>query len=154
MELIDPTDTETIALRRVQLVALQAESLAFEQAELPVRHYFAPGVYCREMFIRAGICLVGDVHLHEHVNFVLGDISIAAPEGDFRITGCETFVSPAGTKRAGVAHADTWWTTVHANPTNESDLTKVRELFSVPTFEAFDARLGHDQTHATRIEAP
>ena len=119
MQLTPATD------RRAQIFALQDESAKHPQIECAVRHFHAPGVYCREMHIPAGVCAVGQVHLHAHVNLVLGDISIVTPEGDQRITGYETFVSPAGTKRAVLAHADTWWTTVHANPDNETDLDKL-----------------------------
>ena len=60
----------------------------------------------------------------------IGDATIYSKDGGSRrITGCETFVSTAGVERALFAHADTWFTTVHANPTDEHDLDKLREMF-------------------------
>ena len=38
-----------------------------------------------------------------------------------RLVGYHVLPSRAGAKRVGLAHADTWWTTVHANLDNCRD---------------------------------
>ena len=130
-ELVSGTLTE---FSREKILALESELSKLPQLPPeahPVRHIFAHGLYLREIFIPAGVVCTGKIHLYDHVVFVLGDVSFYSNEGLQRVTGCETFVSKAGIKRAVYTHADTWITTVHANPTNERDPDKVVDLFVV-----------------------
>lgn len=113
------------------------------------RHWFAPGIYCRGLFIPAGTCLTGKIHKHEHVNIIAqGDISVLTEHGVKRFQAPCVLVSSVGIKRIGYAHADTTWITVHANPDNERDLEKLESRFISPTFEALGADLTvlEDQT--------
>lgn len=98
---------------RNQILALEARMRELPQIQIPVKHYFAQGVYAREIFIPKGTILTGLIHRQSQVNFCLkGDISVATEEGYRRVVGGETIVSPAGIKRAAYAHEDTIWTTV------------------------------------------
>ena len=138
MDLIDP---KTIALRRAQIDRLKAESAHLPQRELTLKHYFVDGLYVREIFMPAGTGATGRVHLFDHINFVLGDVTEFTPFVERRLTGYHTFTAPAGTSRALAVHADTWWTTVHANPDNVTDLDTIFDRYTVDTFERFDAVL-------------
>jgi hypothetical protein len=105
-------------------------------------HWFAPGIYCRGLFIPAGACLTGAIHKHEHINILAqGDISVLTEHGVRRFTAPCVIVSSIGIKRVGYAHADTTWITVHANPDDERDLKKLEARFISPTFEALGADL-------------
>jgi hypothetical protein len=81
-----------------------------DQVELPIKHYFAPNLYAREMFIPKGTVLTGAVHKTEHLALFVGDITVWTDSGMKRLTGHNTFVSSAGAKRVGYAHEDTWCT--------------------------------------------
>lgn len=131
-ELVDGTLTE---FSREKVRALEAELSVLPQlppTARPTRHIFAPGVYLREIFLPPGVCATGRVHKYDHACMVLGDLTVySVGEGIRRITGCETFVSSAGVKRAVFVHAPTWFTTIHPNPTNERDLAKLEAMFTV-----------------------
>lgn len=107
--------------------------LAFEEALklmppgiAPVDHVFAPGVYARCMNIPKGTMLTGKIHKTRHLNIVAsGDISVATEDGLKRIKAPCIFVSEPNTKRAGHAHEDTVWITIHV--TEETDLAKIEE---------------------------
>lgn len=102
--------------------------------EIPVKHYFAPGMYAREMFIPKGAKIVGKIHRHSHLNTITyGDICVATFEGVERHIGHKTLVSPAGVQRVVYAQANTLWTTYHL--TNETDLTKIEEELIMPLSE-------------------
>lgn len=107
---------------------LEEEILKRPQVETPTRHYFAPGLYAREMFIPAGTVLTGATHKVEHLVLFVGDITVWTEEGGRkRLTGHHTLTSPAGIKRAGFAHADTWCTGFF--PTDKTDVEELeREL--------------------------
>jgi hypothetical protein len=52
---------------RAKVEALEDEIAKLPQVDCPVRHYFAPGLYAREMTIPAGVTLTGAVHKTEHL---------------------------------------------------------------------------------------
>jgi hypothetical protein len=107
--------------------SLEIEMLKMPQLDLPIKHYFSPGLYARELFIPAGTLLTGKVHKFEHLNIMSqGDMSVLTENGIKRVQAPFTIVSPAGTKRIAFAHADTVWTTIHA--TEETDLDKIEDL--------------------------
>lgn len=108
---------------REQIEHLEALILQKPQVDLPIRHYFAPGLYAREMFIPAGTVLTGAVHKTEHLAVFVGDITVWTDEGMQRLTGHCTFVSKPGTKRVGYAHADTWCTGFF--PTDKTDVAEL-----------------------------
>lgn len=125
------------AVVRSTIVALESSMLVSDDRIEPpeVRHIFAPGVYCRQMLIPAGVTIVGKIHRHAHVNMIsIGRIAVVTEFGQEIIEGPKTWVSEPGTKRAVTALTDTIWTTVH--PTDETDLAKIEEHVIAPSFEA------------------
>jgi len=108
---------------REQIDRLECLILAGEQVETPMKHYFSPGLYAREMFIPAGTVLTGAVHKLEHLALFVGDITVWTEGGMARLTGHHTFVSKPGAKRVGFAHADTWCTGFF--PTDKTDILEI-----------------------------
>lgn len=102
--------------------------------DLDVRHHFAGGLYARELFIPAGTILTGKIHKYDCINVVpVGKIQVATEEGSKLIEGPYVFVSPPGTKRAGVTLEDTIWITVHAS--NETDLDALEKQLIAESFD-------------------
>lgn len=91
-------------------------------------HHFADGLAARTIRIPAGTVLTGAAHRTEHLNIAAGDITVWTEAGMKRLTGYTVLPSSPGAKRAGFAHADTWWTTIHVNPTNERDPAALEDL--------------------------
>lgn len=132
---------------RARVEALEREIQQLPQADCPVWHFFAPGLYARKMLIRAGVALTGAVHKSEHLAIVSGDIEVTTDDGVCRITDPQfIFTSKPGAKRAGYAHADTFFTTVHA--TTEKDL----DALALELTESENAELlgGPDNVQAAR----
>lgn len=94
--------------------------------EANVTHHFAPGMYVRELLIPAGHCIVGKIHRHEHLSFLMkGSLLILTEEGAKQLDAPAIIKAPAGTKRAAYAITDVIWVNAHPNPDDESDLTKL-----------------------------
>jgi quercetin dioxygenase-like cupin family protein len=111
------------------------------QIELETRHYFADGIYVREIDIPAGAILTGKIHRTAHVNVVSkGSILVATEDGEKTISAPCTFVAPPGTKRAGVALEDTVWSTIHPNPSNTADMDRLEAELIAPDFEALESQ--------------
>jgi hypothetical protein len=101
---------------------LEKTMCEMEQRECPVWHFFAPGLYARQMLILKHTCLTGVVHKTEHLCIISGDIEVTTDNGVRRIKDQQRIlVSKPGTKRAGFTREDTIWTTVHATTTTDLD---------------------------------
>lgn len=144
-ELLDLAETRVASrdqIVRLEQAMMQHAAAGGEVLDPHLRHYFAPGLYARECFVPAGAVVTGRIHLSPCLNVVLGDITVYSPgEPGRRISGMETFRSEAGTKRAVYAHTDTWWTTFHPNPDNETDIPSLERRFVVDSFDALDNEL-------------
>jgi hypothetical protein len=110
--------------------------LKHEQVAIPVRHYFSPGVYAREITIPAGTILTGRIHKYEQLNILSGgEISVLTDDGMKTVTAPFTVVSPPGTKRIAYAHTDCVWTTILATEEKDPDLIEAK--FTVSTEQEF-----------------
>jgi quercetin dioxygenase-like cupin family protein len=122
---------------RDAVVAVEQQVKQLPQVALPLEHGFAPGVYARKLFIPKGTVLTGKIHKYAHWNIVLqGHIEVMTERGVQHIRAPAMFVSPPGTKRAGFAHEDTVWVTMH--PTNETDPETIERDVVVDTFEEYE----------------
>jgi hypothetical protein len=62
---------------------------------------------------------------------------VLTEDGIKRVKAGATIVSPAGIKRAGYAHEDTIWTTIHG--THETYVDKLEDELIAASFEEYDA---------------
>lgn len=127
------------AVGRDKVMRLEEWLKQFPQQAEQVTHHFSPGVYVREMFIPKGTVLTGKIHRHAHLNIMTkGDISVLTEHGVRRLKGPCTLLSSPGIKRAGYAHEDTVWMTVHENHDNERDMEKLEARYIAPDFDALE----------------
>lgn len=104
------------------------------QHECPVHHYFADGVYCREIFIREGVALVGYIHMRACITTVSqGEIAIFDGDKTVVIRAPFTLAVPPGSKKAGYALSDTVWSDAYANADNERDIAKLEARLTADT---------------------
>lgn len=108
------------------------------QVDIPVTHRFCGDMYMREITIKKDTLLTGRIHKFDHFDIMLsGDITVSTDDGQVkRLTGLNIFESKAGKKRAGWAHEDTRWITVHVS--DERDPEEMAEFLTVETFEQLE----------------
>lgn len=116
---LTPHDAPT----REQIERLEGFLLELPQADLGTTHQINGGMYARTIFIPAGVTLTGAAHKTDHINVLHGDITVWTEAGMRRLTGYHVLPTKAGAKRAGHAHADTYWTTIV-----RTDLTDVEAI--------------------------
>jgi hypothetical protein len=106
-----------------------------EVPDCPLEHFFAHESYGRKIVLPKGSVVVGKIHRHSHLNFVMrGSVSVMTDEGIEHIVAPACFVSTPGTKRVVYAREETIWVTVHV--TKETDLAKIEEEIIAPSFES------------------
>lgn len=129
--------------RRDAIMTLEERMRELEDeagVDIPPVEYHCEGVYAREINIPAGTALVGEIHLKPQINVVSkGTIRVFTEEGVKLIQAPCTFISPAGTKRAGYAVTDTVWTVFHA--TESIDEETIRKEFIAPNYKTLDKQL-------------
>lgn len=125
--------------QREDIERLQRAVATLPQVELPTRHYFADGMYCRELFRPKDTLIVGKVHKKEHFYIVLsGEVTVVGDGKRERIRAPRIVVSSPGIKRAVYAHEDSICITVHR--TDSRDLEEIeRELIEPDETALFDA---------------
>ena len=105
----------------------------------PLEHTFTDGIYIRQMSMKKNSFVIGKIHRHNHVWFLLtGMISVADENNTIdHIAPCYV-EAPAGSKRMIYAHEDSIWVNVHANPTDTQDLEELEELIIAKDYEEFN----------------
>ena len=94
--------------------------------DLLVRHYYAEGLYCRELLIPAGVKLIGKTHKKEHLCMITkGLVQVISNEAVLEIEAPYIYKSTPGVKRVILAITNTIWTTVHH--TNLTDLNEIEK---------------------------
>ena len=107
-------------------------------------HYYSPidenygcGTYARQMFIPKGTLIIGKIHRHQHLNFIMqGRVSVSTEFGPKYFEAPCIFVSEVGLKRAVIAEEDTIWVTVHLTKhLGEENLAKMEEEVIAPSYK-------------------
>jgi mannose-6-phosphate isomerase-like protein (cupin superfamily) len=123
-----------------KLRALEAAVRQLPQIEFQTNHYFADGMYGRELVQPAGTVVVGKVHKREHFFIVTkGSLQIACDGETMTVRAPCVIVSSPGTQRALFAMEDSVYMTVHR--TNKKNLDKIeRELIEPAPNALLDSR--------------
>jgi len=128
---VDDNETHADILERQMLEnVLNGEPNTFLCSELPecVNHYFAPGIYLRELHMAKGLVVVGHRHKTETVNILLkGKVAIIEDGKLIYREAPFTYVSPAKHRKALYIIEDTIWQNIH--PSDETDLKKLEDIF-------------------------
>ena len=106
------------------IIQLQSLMLKGDTIELETRHHFSDGLYARELFIPAGVCLVVALNKTKHLYTVVkGKCRVSTQFENIEIEAPFMGETIPGTKRVIYAETDCVWITYH--PT---ELTNVEEI--------------------------
>ena len=105
----------------------------------PIKHTFADGVYIRQMDMAAGTVVVGAIHKHLHVWFLLeGNVTVATEDTtEDYIAPCYV-VSTPGAKRVILANKNSIFVNVHKNPSNTKDIDQLEKEIVALNYEEYE----------------
>lgn len=110
----------------------EAKMLTHVQPVTFLKHHFAPGIYVREIWMPKGAIILGHRHKTDHLNIIAQGSVLVRMEGRVEhIVAPYTVRSGAGVRKALYILEDTIWMTVHDNPTDETDIPTLEEIFTV-----------------------
>jgi len=105
----------------------------------PIKHSFADGVYVRQMDMKQGSVVVGAIHKHLHVWFLLtGDITVATEDTTENYIAPCYVVSTPGVKRVILANEDSIFVNIHKNPSNTQDIDKLEKEIVALNYEEYE----------------
>ena len=104
---------------------LERALLDLPQLQLGVEHLVHGGMCARTVLIPAGTVVTGALLNLDNICVMWGDISVTTDDGARRLTGFHVLPAKAGKKRAGYAHADTWWSAIW--PTQLRDVGDIED---------------------------
>ena len=121
------------------VVGTKDKPIVTDSEMLPIKHYFMDGVYVREMIMNPGMLVVGAIHKHRHMCFLLqGHLSVASDSGitDY-IAPCIIVANP-GERRVLYAHEDSVWYNTHKNPSNTEDVDQLEKDIVATSYEEYE----------------
>ena len=112
----------------------------------PIKHSFADQVYIRQMDMKKGSVVIGAIHKHLHVWFLLtGHITVATEDTtEDYIAPCYT-VSTPGVKRVILANEDSIFVNIHKNPSNTQDISKLEKDIVALNYEEYEEYINKKQ---------
>lgn len=117
------------------------------KVQCPIAHFFAPGIYLREMQIPKGTIAVGHYHKTKHFCTLVQGVAVFIKEDKTpeMLTGPLTFMAEPGHKIVFAA-TDIIVHNIHPNPDNITDQDKLEEIFIEKT-GYFDALLSDGNSY-------
>ncbi len=107
--------------------------------EFPLKHSFADQIYVRQMNMKKDTLVVGAIHNHLHVWFLLtGSLTIVTE------TSSEDFIAPCyviskpGAKRVIYAHEDSIFVNIHKNPDNIKDIDQLEATIVSKNYKEYE----------------
>ena len=114
------------------------ENLVYETSFVKVTHDFVDGIYIRRMDMDKGCIVIGAIHKHLHVWFLMkGHVTIAKKEGIEDYMARCYIIAPPGTQRLIQANEDSIFVNVHKNPSDTKDIKKIEEEFCSINMEKY-----------------
>lgn len=138
-----PADLAALAMRGLMSKGIQQAErsmLAHTQADCPVTHHFGPGIYVRELRMKAGILAIGHRQKHEHLNVLIqGRVLMMQNDGSMvEVAAPTTFVGQPG-RKMGYVLEDVIWQNVYA--TQVRDIPTLEMMFLDKSIEWEEAEL-------------
>lgn len=112
----------------VDLGVIEAYMLSLPQIEVPVEHYFGPGVYVRSITMPKGAMCLGHEQRFEHLNIMLTGSVVMYDDGVAKVmTAPLIFTGKPGRKVGQVIEECTW---LNIFATDETDIDKLEEMIA------------------------
>ena len=131
-------DLKSIADGELIIAGTKEKPIVNDSDKMPIDNFFMDGVYVRKMTMYAGYLVIGAIHKHLHMCFLLqGHLSVASAAGVREyIAPCYIIAEP-GEKRILYAHKDSHWYNTHKNPDNIEDVQELEKQIVALSYEEY-----------------
>ena len=117
-----------------------------DSKKVPIRHFFMDGVYVREMTMFKDTFVIGAIHKHLHMCFLLkGRLTVAHEDDVVEYIAPCFIVSKPGIKRVLYAHEKSIWYNTHQNPTNTEDIVQLEKELVCINYEEYEKYINQNK---------
>ena len=110
------------------------------------KHTFADGVYVREMTIEKDEIIIGAIHKHLHVWFLLSGNITVLTEGKLKEYQAPcTVLSEPGVKRVIYGNEESIFTNVHKNPTNTKNIKELEKQIVALNYKEYEEYINENK---------
>jgi hypothetical protein len=110
-----------------------------DSKEIPIDHFFMDGVYVRKMTMYKGTVVIGAIHKHLHMCFLLkGHLSVASRQGVNEYVAPCFIIAEPGEQRVLYSHEDSEWFNTHKNPSNTEDVRQLEKEIVAISYEEYE----------------
>ena len=132
-------DLKSIADGNSIIAGTDKDPIITDSEQIPIRHFFMDGVYVREMTMYKGIVVIGAIHKHLHMCFLLkGKLSVASRQGVVEYIAPWFIIAEPGEKRVLYAHEDSYWYNTHKNPNNIKDVKDLEKEIVASSYKEYE----------------
>jgi len=126
------------------IAGTEDKPIVSDNPAIPIYHHFMDGVYVRGMKMSKGQAVIGHIHKHLHMCFlVTGEVTVVDESGEnYYLAPCIIESTP-GVKRVLYAHQESLWYNTHKNPTNTKDLEKLERSIVAISYEEYEEYTKH-----------
>ena len=130
---------KAIADNKNIIAGTEDKPIVTDSKEIPIEHFFMDGVYVRKMTMFKDTVVVGAIHKHLHMCFLLeGHLSVVSESGTKEyIAPCYIIAEP-GEKRVLYSHEDSCWYNTHKNPNNIKDVRDLEKEIVALSYEEYN----------------
>ena len=130
---------KSIADGRNIIAGTKNKPIVTNSKKIPIKHFFMDGVYVREMKMYKGTVVIGAIHKHLHMCFLLKGHFTVANESDVTEYKAPCYIkSTPGIKRVLYAHEDSLWYNTHKNPSNTKDIDKLEKEIITLNYDEYE----------------
>ena len=131
-------DLKSIADGYKVVAGTKEKPIVNDNDQIPIDHFFMDGVYIRRMTMYQGYLVIGAIHKHKHMCFLLeGHLSVASSSGVEEYVAPCYIISEPGEKRILYAHKDSYWYNTHKNPDNIEDVQELEKQIVALSYEEY-----------------
>ena len=131
-------DLKSIADGENIIAGTKDKPIVSDNDQIPIDHFFMDGVYIRKMTMYQGYIVIGAIHKHRHMCFLLeGHLSVASSSGVKEYIAPCYIISEPGEKRILYAHEDSYWYNTHKNPDNIEDVQELEKQIVALSYEEY-----------------
>jgi quercetin dioxygenase-like cupin family protein len=128
------------------IVEGDGKHIVTESKIAPIKHSFADGVYIRQMDMMKDSIVVGAIHKHLHVWFLLtGHVTVTTEDTTEDYVAPCYMVSTPGVKRVILANEDSIFVNIHKNPSNTKDIDKLEKEIVALNYKEYEEYINKKQ---------
>ena len=106
---------------------------------ITIEHFFMDGVYVRKMTMFKDTVVIGAIHKHLHMCFLLeGHLSVVSENGTKEYIAPCFIIAEPGEKRVLYSHEKSCWYNTHKNPSNTEDVKELEKNIVALSYEEYN----------------